>query len=158
MHNYAITVLCALQVKQAMRARGKQPDPNVQQAEAPQPEQPANVKPKGKGRGRGRGKKAQKPSGDVAAPASDAKPVGEALQSAASDAKPDKGVGEAPQSPPRVAMEAKRKVGDSVQTPSKASPNQKAPKEKKRTPKVAADDAAGLQECWAAQDWGFSDK
>ena len=100
--------MCALQVKQAMRARGKQPDPNLQQAEAQQPEQPAEVKTKGKGRGRGRAKKAQKPTGDVV-------PLPEP----------------------------------------KASPNQKAPKAKKRTPKVAADDDVGLQKCWELQDWGF---
>ena len=48
------------QVKKALRARGKQPDPNSGDAEADNHTEPASSMPaKGKGRGRGRGRKAQ---------------------------------------------------------------------------------------------------
>ena len=140
-------MLWSLQVKKALRARGKQPDKNCEymgeangETEATgetEAAQPANSKPAvkqpGKGRGKGRGRKASKP----VAPAEKEEEV---------PGSPVKGEGD------------KRKAGEAVQTPTKPSPNKKAPK--KRVPKAKATDGADgadaseqIQESWAAQDW-----
>jgi hypothetical protein len=136
-----------IQVKKALRARGKQPDPQAQPAEAqPAEAQPAEAQPaeidqssapkaepvaKAKAKARGR-KKTAKATGT---PQEDGKVPAETSTAAE-------------HSPCKPKADGKRKV---VQSPNKPSPNQKAPKQRQRAPRTT-DDAEELKRMWAEQD------
>lgn len=135
-----------LQVKNAFRVRSKQPDPNaVQKEEANTTKDTANPAPKGKGRGKGR-----KPKTKASEPDNAATNVG------AGDQPGDlvDGVPKSPSKTTKPAGDSKRKSGESVQTPTKPSPNKQPSKKRTAKPKPTGDDAEKeVKEIWAVQDW-----
>lgn len=147
-------------MKSAFRVRKKQPDPNAaDNTEATPAGNTCTPEPKAKGKGRGRGRR-PKAKADASAVKD-----GESKQ----DAQPDQADASAgkdweskqhevevkPGSPSKA--DSKRRVAESVQTPTRPSPNKKPSKRAAKEP--ASDEAVKeLKDRWAVQDRGKTTK